>query len=187
MVCAGLRQASAFRPAVAHESRPQAGESSGMIYVAECNLGRGRVRQRAIRKGEIILAFGGELIDFAETKRRGPRECMAIQVGPDQYIDTQPPGVFANHSCAPNAGIRNDRDLVAVRDILKGEEIRYDYSTTMDEHSFTMPCRCGAPGCRRVVTDFAELPADIQEYYLSRGLVMSFIVGRLRSARAFST
>jgi hypothetical protein len=138
--------------------------------------------KRAIRRGEIILVFGGALIDFAETKRRGPRECMAIQVGPDQYIDTQPPGVFANHSCAPNAGIRNDRDLVALRDIPMGEEIRYDYSTTMDEKSFTMRCRCGAPGCRQVVRDFSELPAGIQEYYLSRGLVMSFIVERLQGA-----
>jgi hypothetical protein len=143
--------------------------------------------KRAIRRGEIILVFGGALIDFAETKRRGPRECMAIQVGPDQYIDTQPPGVFANHSCAPNAGIRNDRDLAALRDIPMGEEIRYDYSTTMDEKSFTMRCRCGAPGCRQVVRDFSELPAGIQEYYLSRGLVMSFMLrgcgARCRLAR----
>jgi hypothetical protein len=155
--------------------------------IAECNLGRGVFAKRAIRTGEIILAFGGALIDFAETKRRGPRECMAIQVGPDQYIDTQPPGVFVNHSCAPNAGIRNDRDLVALRDIPKGEEIRYDYSTTMDEKSFTMACRCGAPECRQVVTDFAELPAGIQQYYLSRGLVMGFIARRLRGVGAFST
>ncbi len=108
---------------------------------------------------------------------------MAIQVGPNQYIDTQAPGVLVNHSCAPNAGIRNDRDLVALRDISPGEEIRYDYSTTMDEKSFTMRCRCGAPSCRRVVTDFSELPTDVQEYYLRRGLVMSFIITRLRGAR----
>ena len=57
MVCAGLRQASAVRPAVAHESRPQAGESSGMIYVADCNLGRGVFANRAIQEGEIVLAF----------------------------------------------------------------------------------------------------------------------------------
>lgn len=53
--------------------------------------------------------------------------------------------------------------------------IRYDYSTTMDEGSFTMRCRCGAPGCRQVVRDFSELPAGIQEYYLSQGLVMNFM------------
>jgi hypothetical protein len=158
MICEELRLAAVFRPATTKESRPQANDGSGMVYIAECNLGRGAFAKRAVRKGEIILAFGGALIDFAETKRRGPRECMAIQVGPDLYIDTQPPGVFANHSCAPNAGIRNDRDLVALRDIPKGEEIRYDYSTRMDEKSFTMACRCGAPECRQVVTDFTELP-----------------------------
>ena len=112
---------------------------------------------------------------------------MAIQVGPDQYIDTQPPGVFANHSCAPNAGIRNDRDLVALRDIPKGEEICFDYSTTMDEKSFTMACRCGTPECRKMVTDFAELPAGTQQYYVTRGLVMGFIARRFRGAGASST
>jgi hypothetical protein len=143
--------------------------------------------RRAIRRGEILLAFGGARIDFAETKRRGAAECMAIQVGPNEYIDTLAPGVFVNHSCAPNTGIRNDRDLVALRDIQPGEEIRYDYSTTMDEKSFTMRCRCGAPGCRQVVTDFSELPVAVQEYYVRRGLVMSFIVRRLRGVRAAST
>jgi len=186
MICEELRQAAVFRPATTQEPRSQASDGSGMVYIAECNLGRGVFAKQAIRKGEIILAFGVALIDFAETKRRGPRECMAIQVGPDQYIDTQPPGVFANHSCAPNAGIRNDRDLVALRDIPMGEEIRYDYSTTMDEKSFTMACRCGAPECRQVVEDFAELPAGIQQYYLSRGLVMGFIARRLRGVGTFS-
>jgi hypothetical protein len=187
MICEELRLGAVCRPATTQEPRWQASDGSGMLYIAECNLGRGVFAKRAIRKGETILAFGGALIDFAETKRRGPRECMAIQVGPDLYIDTQPPGVFANHSCAPNAGIRNDRDLVALRDIPKGEEIRYDYSTTMDEKSFTMACHCGAPECRQVVTDFTELPGGLQDYYLSRGLVMGFIARRLRRAGTIST
>lgn len=166
--------------AAAQKSWREADDYNGILYIAKCELGRGVFAKRDIRRGEVILVFEGALIDFAETKRRGPRECMAIQVGPDRYIDTQPPGVFANHSCAPNAGIRNDRELVALLDISQDEEIRYDYATTMDEHSFTMQCRCGVPGCRRVVTDFSELPTDVQQYYLSRGLVMSFIVKRLR-------
>jgi len=187
MTCEELRLDVVCPPATTQQPRWQASYDSGMLYVAECNLGRGVFARQAIRKGEIILAFGGPLIDFAETKRRGPRECMAIQVGPDQYIDTQPPGVFVNHSCAPNAGIWNDRDLVALRDIPKGAEICFDYSTTMDEKSFTMACRCGAPECRQVVTDYTELPERIQQYYLSRGLVMGFIVRRLRRSGASAT
>ena len=163
-----------------NEPRHETTYSNEALYVAQCELGRGVFARRAIRREEILLAFGGPLIDFAETKRRGTLECMAIQVGSDQYIDTQAPGVFVNHSCAPNAGIRNDWELIALRDIPQGEEIRFDYSTTMDEKSFTMRCRCGTPSCRQVVTDFAELPAAVQEFYVCRGLVMSFIVRRLR-------
>src|ERR1019366_4484421 len=183
MIGGQLHQPSVEGLTAVWASLPDMGDRSGALYVAQCDLGRGIFVKRVIRRGEIILVFGGALIDFAETKRRGPRECMAIQVGPGQYIDTQPPGGFVNHSCAPNAGIRNDRDLAALRDIRVGEEIRYDYSTTMDEGSFTMGCRCGVPGCRQAVGDFSELPAGIQEYYLSQGLVMNFIVERLRGAR----
>ena len=187
MIGEGLYQDSLFRLTATYAPWQEAADANEVVYVAECKLGRGVFARRTIRKGDNILAFEGPLIDFAETRRRGPRECMAIQVGLNQYIDTLPPGVFANHSCAPNAGIQHDRQLIALRDIQPGEEICYDYSTTMDEKSFTMHCRCGAPGCRRVVTDFSELPAAVQDFYISRGLVMSFIVRRLRGARAAST
>lgn len=126
--------------------------------------------------GEIILAIEGPVIDFAETKRRGPRECMAIQIGPDRYIDTQPPGVLVNHSCEPNAGIRKNRYLTTLRRIRRGQEIRYDYSTTMEEHSFTMQCLCGAPMCREWVRDFSTLPRLLRERYLTQGIVMDFIL-----------
>ncbi len=146
------------------------------FFIAECDVGLGVFASRDLAPGEFILAFGGPLIDFAETKRRGPRECMAIQIGYDCYIDTQPPGVFVNHSCDPNAGIKDDRNLVALRPICKGEEIRFDYSTTMQEQSFTMPCLCGAPACRGTARDFSTLPAELQQKYVSQGIVMGFIV-----------
>ncbi len=144
-------------------------------YLDDCELGLGVFANRDIGKGEVILVIEGPPISFAETKRRGPRECMAIQVDLGSYIDTQPPGVFVNHSCAPNSGIKHNRYLVALRRIPKGEEIRYDYSTTMEEHSFTMKCRCGAPSCRGVVRDFSTLPEALQKWYLDQGLVMRFI------------
>ncbi|HWH68562.1 MAG TPA: SET domain-containing protein, partial [Candidatus Sulfotelmatobacter sp.] len=118
--------------------------SNETFYIEECDVGLGVFANRDIRQGELILVFGGPLIDFAETKRRGRWECMPLQIGPNQYYDTRPPGIFVNHACNPNAGIRHDRDLMALRDIKKGEEIRFDYSTTMEEQSFTMNCLCGA-------------------------------------------
>jgi len=145
------------------------------IHIRACDLGLGVFANRDLRPGEVILTIEGPVIDFAETKRRGPWECMAIQIGPDQYLDTQPPGVLVNHSCDPNAGIRKNRYLAALRKIRAGEEIRYDYSTTMEEHSFTMQCRCGAPNCREWVRDFSTLPRPIRERYLAQGIVMDFI------------
>ena len=152
--------------------------SNATIRIDECNVGLGVFANRDIQAGEVILAFGGPVIDFDETKRRGPWECMPMQIGQNQYYDTQPPGVFVNHSCEPNAGIRDDRDLIALRAIRAGEEVRFDYSTTMEEHSFTMRCLCGAPKCRHVVADFSTLPNEVRERYLAQRVVMSFILHR---------
>jgi len=154
--------------------------STELFYLDACDVGFGVFANRAIARGETILFFTGPLIDFAETKRRGPKECMAIQVGPDRYLDTQPPGVFVNHSCDPNAGIRDDARLVALREIPRGQEIRFDYSTTMEEQSFTMRCLCGAAGCRQIVTDFSLLPGQVKARYMAQRIVMGFIHQRNR-------
>lgn len=156
----------------------------GNFYIRECQFGLGVFACQTIGRGGLILVIEGPLIDFAETKRRGPRECMAVQVGSNRYIDTQPPGVFVNHSCDPNAGIKQDRYLVALRKIAKDEEIFFDYSTTMEEQSFTMECFCGAPGCRKIVQDFSTLPGAVQDRYVSEGIVMGFIQAKMRSWRA---
>ena len=156
--------------------------SNQTLLIDECEFGLGVFARRAIRCSETILAFGGPVIDFAETKRRGEWECRAIQIGQNRYIDTLPPGVFVNHSCAPNAGVRNDRELVALRSIHPGEEICFDYSTTMEEQSFRMHCGCGTPECRHIIGDFSDLPPAVQQRYLSQGLVMRFIARRFRTS-----
>jgi uncharacterized protein len=165
------------------EELPEQRYSTEICYVGKCDVGLGIFANRDIARGETILKLSGPVIDFAETKRRGPQKCVAIQVGEDRYIDARPPGAFVNHSCEPNAGIRQDRNLVALRAIRKGREIRFDYSTTMEERPFTMQCRCGAPGCRHVIKDFPALPEHVRERYIAQGIVMSFIVHRSRSKR----
>ncbi|SPE50239.1 Nuclear protein SET (modular protein) [Verrucomicrobia bacterium] len=149
--------------------------SNQNFYLAPCDVGLGVFARRLIRRAEIILRFEGPTISFAEAKARGPRECMTLQIGPDKYLDTLPPAVYVNHSCDPNTGIEDDRNLVALADIEPDEEIRFDYSTTMEEKSFTMRCCCGAPSCRKVVNDFSTLPRHLQQFYLERDVVMSFI------------
>ncbi|MBU6427320.1 SET domain-containing protein-lysine N-methyltransferase [Patescibacteria group bacterium] len=147
-----------------------------LTYVSKGDLGKGLFARRKIRAGTMICRFSGPMISFAEAASKGEKECYPLQIDDNKYIDLDPPGCFANHSCEPNAGIRADLELVALTDIPAGTEIRYDYSTTMDEDYFTMPCRCGSESCRGKVEDFKLLPPSASKRYLTLGIVMSFIV-----------
>ena len=153
----------------------QRGALTHLLRVGRSDLGIGVFATARLRRGQRILAFSGPKITFQEAVAKGDFECYPLQVSARRYIDLTAPGSCVNHSCEPNSGIRNGRLLVAVRNIESGEEIRYDYSTTMDENYFTMRCKCKAPTCRGVVTDFALLPRSRKEFYLERRLVMPFI------------
>ncbi len=152
------------------------------IFIADCELGRGLFAAQAFATNESILRFTGPLIGLAEAIAKGDTEGNPLQVGSADYIDLEAPGVFGNHSCEPNAGIRNDVVLVALRPIAVGEEIRYDYSTTMWEEDvpggWSMPCRCGSALCRGIVANFPTLPVELRARYLALGIVQRFIVER---------
>lgn len=154
--------------------------SHSHVYVAPCDLGLGTFAAEPIRRGEPVLRFDGSIISLAGAIAKNEAEANPLQVGDERYVDLVSPGVFINHSCEPNAGIADDRTLIALRDLHFGEEVRFDYSTTMWEEMWTMPCHCGGAGCRGVVEDFVRLPAATRERYLRLGVVQRFIVERLR-------
>lgn len=120
------------------------------------------------------MLIDGPVIDFAATVRMGEAQCYALQFAADRYFDLIAPTRFINHSCDPNCCVR-DGSIVALGNIADGEELTFDYSTTMDERSWTMVCRCGAPNCRGIVDDFRTLSPDIRRRYLDLGIVMPFI------------
>jgi hypothetical protein len=94
-------------------------------------------------------------------------------MGPSGRIDD-----LINHSCAPNTGLRFGEDgvfLVALRDIPAGEEIAWDYSTTLGPDAWAMPCACGSADCRGRIGGFATLPDERQRWFLERGLVAPFL------------
>jgi hypothetical protein len=149
------------------------------VRVEPCRHGLGLFAASSFAAHDVILIFEGPEINFRQMLSKGELEANALQVQADLYLDLLPPGVYANHSCRPNAGILNDRTLIALESIKAGEEITYDYSTTMWENHWTMACRCGASNCRRVVKDFPLLPRLVQQRYLRLGIVQSFISRRL--------
>ena len=150
------------------------------LRVSSCELGRGLFATCDYGPGELILRLSGPRFERDDPIHKTDAGANLLQTGKHTYILLGPPGVFANHSCDPNAGISHNRRLVALRSIVSGEEIRFDYSTTMDEEMWTMPCRCGAPGCRGVVEDFVRIPTEVQQRYLELGVVQGFIARKWR-------
>jgi hypothetical protein len=137
---------------------------------------------RAFSEGEEILRFDGPVVSLVQALERGEHQANVLQIGPELYVDIGEPAVLVNHHCDPNAGLLNDSLLIALRPIRDGEEICYDYSTTMWEDIWTMPCHCGSGICRGLISDFPTLPISTQERYLKRGVVQGFIQRRLASA-----
>ena len=150
------------------------------VEVRSSPLGHGVFATQSFRPGQPILVLTGPVLDRDEVLALGRDRAYALQIGPDEYLDTMPPGRYANHSCDPNAGIVSDRVLIALQPIEAREEIQFDYSTTMSEDHWAMECRCGRPTCRRVVLDFHHLPPITQNRYLQLGIVQRFIVSEVR-------
>lgn len=149
---------------------------TGNVYVAPSDIGSGVFAARDLMRGAGILNFAGPLTDADDPIHRTEEGANLLQIDDRLYLVPEPPGVFVNHSCRPNAGLVNTTTLIALRDIRAGEEIRFDYSTTMDEDLWTLACRCGASTCRGLIRDFKYLPPDLQQSYLSSGIVQPFIV-----------
>lgn len=127
--------------------------------------GSGVFANRDIRKNEIIAEFRGPRIRIADMTGI-PDEVWShlFNVGKDEYIIAREPAVRTNHSCDPNAGIVRDIFLVAMRDIVKNEEITFDYSMITADN-WTLECKCGSPSCRKTIGNYADLPDAIKRRY----------------------
>lgn len=145
--------------------------------------GKGVFCTQQRNRGEEVCKVLGPVIDFATAVAEEDRETgdHTLQVAAGQYIDVEEPLRFVNHSCDPNCGIRDGNRLITLTDVNAGEEITFDYSTTMDEEGhWTMDCHCGAGNCRGVVKDFVTLPPETQARYFRLRVVMPFIAAKYR-------
>jgi uncharacterized protein len=126
--------------------------------------------RQALVKDEIICVWTGRVAVYEQVLALSPAEkSHTVQVDEGLYLipfslDDEPAD-YINHSCNPNAGIRGQISLVAMRSIAAGEEITFDYamadSTPYDE----FPCACGAPTCRgRVSGDDWQRPELWERY-----------------------
>ena len=146
------------------------------VYVDKASVGVGVIARVPIKPRETIHYVTGPVYSFLELMSQSDKGENTVQIGQDDYVDPLFPGRFLNHSCEPNAGLIDGTCLIALRQIRPGEEIRFDYSTSLLERFWTLECQCGSPKCRGIVGDFDQLPVKIQQEYLRAGIVQSFIV-----------
>jgi hypothetical protein len=142
------------------------GLSSG---VRDPDKGFGLYAIRPIRAGEVLCIWGGDVLDRSALDLRTEAHRMhSVQIDDTLYMvpygDAEPAD-FVNHSCTPNAGIKGQVVVVAMREIAEGEEVCFDYAMTDSSDYDEFQCRCGAPDCRGVVTGRDWMRPDLQRRY----------------------
>lgn len=143
--------------------------------------GRGAYATRDFLKGELVTHFRGKLYLAAQNPRGlHANNSHFLQIGKDLYIGpSRTPDNFVNHSCDPNTAvyINGNISLYAIKKIKAGEEITFDYSTTMDEGGvWEMECFCGSINCRGIIRDFKFLPEETKTRYIAIGIVPDFVL-----------
>jgi SET domain-containing protein len=141
---------------------------SPWVKVAKSGIhGQGLWAAVDIPRGTRLIQYGGEKVTKAESTRRDLLRQKRQERGGDGSVYTYElnqrwdldgnfswnPARLANHSCAPNARMENDRGelwLIATRRISAGQEITYDYGFDPDV-AVDHPCRCGTPVCAGVI------------------------------------
>jgi hypothetical protein len=132
----------------------------------EGNMGLGLKSLEFVPKGRLVIEYMGEIIDEEEMQRRltsqrtltpNDKEYYVMELANGIYVDGKYEGNvsrFINHSCDPNCELQrwNIRGKIhigifAIRDILPGEPLSYDYQfDTQEEDVFK--CYCGTTKCR---------------------------------------
>lgn len=122
--------------------------------------GRGVFALRPIPAGTRVLPIAGRVLPSDQLTD----DLLAMQIGPDLWLCSDGSSLDdrINHSCDPNLGfLHGDPVLYALRDVAAGEEVTWDYSTSIAEAGWSLACACESANCRGVVRPWTELdPAD---------------------------
>ena len=134
-----------------------------------------------IAAGETIAAFGGSCVprhvlnELPEERRR-----RSTQIDDDLFMVAtaqEEPGDQINHSCEPNCGISAGVLVVALRPVVAGEELTYDYAMTDGCDYDEFDCTCGTPRCRGRITGNDWMLPELQVAY--RGSFSPYLAKRI--------
>jgi uncharacterized protein len=146
--------------------------------------GNGIFAREPVKQGELLAVFGGAVYQpdtFAALPER--ERSLSIQVEEDLFLVPQliGEGDYVNHSCDPNAGLSGQIVLVAMRNILPGEEVCFDYAMSDTAPYDEFACQCGAANCRGRVTGNDWRIQELQKRYA--GYFTPYVQRRIDAGR----
>jgi uncharacterized protein len=115
------------------------------------NKGKGLFANNHFLPGQIVVSGKREKIVSKRTN-------YSFQINFDTHIQMDTRARSMNHSCDPNTGVRNNMfggyDFIALRIIVPGEEVTWDYETTEFESISVSNCFCQTNTCRKSTKGF---------------------------------
>ena len=140
------------------------------VIIKESSVeGKGVFALKDFKKDELILHINGKVIE-TDDPSSFPKEIQDHWFpfdkngGKRKYVLPEAPWKYLNHSCNPNAAIKNNKDIVAIRPIKKGDEIVFDYAmNNIDD--WKMECKCGSENCRKIISTIDKLDDETKKKY----------------------
>jgi uncharacterized protein len=124
-----------------------------MLYCKDSKVhGKGCYTSSPLKKGDLVAEWRG--LVSAPAKPGEKYYGYYVKIG-DKWLAPRGAVSRMNHSCEPNTAVvvlRDGVNVVALRDIMAGEELLFDYGTVISKGDpFTLTCTCGARNCREVI------------------------------------
>lgn len=133
--------------------------------------GRGLMAVEPIAAGDVVAVKGGHIVTAGQLAGLPERlQNSDVQITDELHLvaltdkEYEPVMLFLNHSCEPNVGFAGNIVLVAMRDVVPGEELTTDYAM-FDDYNGQMACGCGTPSCRGVIDGHDWRRPELQRRY----------------------
>jgi hypothetical protein len=130
----------------------------------------------------VVAVKGGNIVDTAtmlalpaalrDTDIQIAEGLHLVALSEDEYDSVM---LYINHSCEPNVGLAGNIVMVAMRDVVPGEELTIDYAM-FDTFRAPMHCLCGTASCRGTVTGGDWRDPSLQRRY--EGWFATYIANR---------
>jgi hypothetical protein len=130
-----------------------------------------------------IVSFGkGDIIcDFSAAAILKTPTYLTVQTGVEEHIHLKPEFLkFINHSCDPSVFFdTQSMQLVALKDIVPGDEFTFFYPSTEWNMAQPFDCLCGSDKCLKNISGAAYMSPVVLEQYRLTAFIQQQLAAKL--------